>query len=366
MEYKLHNIDIRENTKFWRLYLRRIVFLCIITALVIMGCAKASDPTDTTEGVLNEVTRIPLNGDAIGIDYSDSYIAVAEYDAGLSIIDRNTFERTWHTQIVGNEGSVLNLGRNRRINLVEDLGFLLFTEEQGADSYRIVDVNKIDTLQILGSVTGGTYAIRQIELFPYDDPEPNELFNYTAKGFFVNGYEISVVAWNSVDSQIYKLEEESWTYPARTYGAARTEEYMFAACNQRGIFVSDRFSYENLTEFDTPGEALRIKVQGNYAYVATRQTGLNVYDVSDIYNPVEVYNYDTTGYAQNLDVNEDYCVVASGGGNLYVYDISDPTNIRFIERETSTGYTNNVKIDDNNRVYVATRDEGVVIFDIER
>ncbi len=347
--------------------MRRIVFLCMITALVIIGCAKASDPTDTTtEGVLNEVTRIPLNGDAIGIDYSDNYIAIAEYDAGISIINRDTFERTWHTEIFGKEGSVFSLGRNRRINLVEELGFLLFTEEFEADSYRIVDINDIDTLRIVSSITGGTYAIRQIELYPYTDPNADEYFNYTARGFFVNGFDISIVYFNSIDNQMYKDEDISWSYPARTYGAEQTDDYMFAAVGQRGIFVSDRYSYNNLTEFDTPGEALRIEVRGNYLYVACRQAGLYVYDVSDIYNPVEVYNYDTTGYAQNLDVNDNYCVLASGGGNLYVFDVSNPENIQFLERETSTGYTNNVKIDENNRVYVATRDEGVVIYDIKR
>ncbi len=367
MEYKLHKYISNKKINFWRLYLRRILFLCIITTLLILGCAKASDPTETGEGVLDEVTRIPLNGDAIGIDYSESYIAVAEYDAGLSVIDRNTYERTWHTQIVGMEGSVLNLGRNRRINLVEEIGFLLFTEEQGADSYRIVDINKIDTLKIMGSVTGGTFSIRQIELYPYDDPEANEFTNYTARGFFVNGYQITEVVWDSMIQSMSALGSDFvWNYPARTYGAELTDNYMFAACGQRGVFVSDRFNYNVLTEFDTPGEALRIEVRGNYAYVATRQTGLYVYDVSDIYNPVVVYSYDTTGYAQNLDVNDDYCVLASGGGNLYVFDVSDPTNIRFLERETSTGYTNNVKIDSNNRVYVATRDEGVVIFDINK
>ncbi len=347
--------------------MRRILFLCILTTLVIMGCAKASDPTETSQGVLNEVTRIPLNGDAIGIDFSESYIAVAEYDAGLSVIDRNTFERNWHTEIVGDDNSVLNLGRNRRINLVEDLGFLLFTEEKEADSYRIVDINQIDTLRIISSVTGGTYAIRQIELFPYDDPNPNPYQDYTARGFFVNGYDITEVGWNSITDGIETLGTDYvWSFPARTNGAHKTENYMFAACGQRGVFISDLETYDIITEFDTPGSALRIKVQGNYAYVATRQTGLYVYDISDVLNPIEIYNHDTTGYAQNLDVNENYCVLASGGGNLYVYDISDPTNITFLQRETSTGYTNNVKIDNDNRVYVATRDEGLVIFDIER
>ncbi len=347
--------------------MRRIFFICILTALVIMGCAKASDPTEASESVLSEVIRIPLNGDAIGIDYSDSYIAVAEYDAQMSIIDRNTFERTWYTEIVGLEGSVYELGRNRRINLVEELDFLLVTEEKEADSYKILDITRIDTLQILGSVTGGTFSIRQIELFPYDDPDANEYQNYTARGFFVNGNKVTEVAWDDFSKTMSALGDDFvWNYPVSIYGAEQTENYMFAAASQRGVFISDRFNYNILTEFDTPGEALRIEVRGNYAYVACRQAGLYVYDISDIYNPVEVYNYDTTGYAQNLDVNDGYAVVASGGGNLYVFDITDPTNIRFVERETSTGYTNNVRIDNNNRVYVATRDEGIVIFDINR
>ena len=345
--------------------MRRIIFLCIVTTLVIMGCAKASDPTETSASILSEVTRIPLNGDAFGIDYSDSYIAVAEYDSQMSIIDKNTFERTWYTEIVGLEGSVYTLGRNRRINLVEELNYLLVTEEKEADSYKILDISQIDTLKILGSVTGGTYGIRQIELYPYDDPDAVEWQNYTARGFYVNDNKISEVVWESVGQAMGALGDDFvWRYPVRIYGAEQTDNYMFAAAGQRGVFVSDRSNYNILTEFDTPGEALRIEVRGNYAFVACRQSGLYVYDVTDIYNPIEVYNYDTTGYAQNLDVNDNYAVIASGGGNLYVFNISDPTNIRFIERETSTGYTNNVRIDNDNRVYVATRDEGLVIFDI--
>lgn len=347
--------------------MRRIIFLCIVTALVIMGCAKASDPTDSAKSVLNEVVRIPLNGDANAIDYSTSYIAVAEYDAGLSLINRSTFERTWYTEIVGMEGSIFTLGRNRRINLVEELGFLLLTEENEADSYRIVDINKIDTLQIVGSVTGGTFGIRQIELYPYDDPDANEFLHYTAKGFFVNGKDITEIAWESnSQSMLTTGLDNVWGYPARVYGAKQTVNYMFAAAGQRGVFVSDNTNFNILTEFDTPGEALRIEVQGNYAFVACRQSGLVVYDVTDIYNPVEVYSFDTSGYAQNIAVNNNYLALASGGGNLYVFDISDPTNIRFLERETSTGYTNDVKIDNNNRIYVATRDQGIVIFDINR
>jgi hypothetical protein len=343
---------------------RRLIFLCILTVLVIAGCAKASDPTDSSDSVLTEVTSIPLNGNAYTIDYSDSYIAVAEYDSQMSIIDRNTFERTWFTEIVGVEGSVYKLGRNRRINLVEELNYLLVTEEKEADSYKILDITSIDTLQILGSVTGGTYNIQQIEIYPYDDPEPTDYTNYSARGFFIAGSSIQDVGWNLVSQSMVALGNDYvWNYPINIYGAEQTDDYMFAAAGQRGIFISDNHNYNIITEFDTPGQALKIEIRGNYAYIACRQAGLYVYDISDINNPVEVYNYDTTGYAQNLDVNDNYIVLASGGGNLYVFNNTDPTNISFVERETSTGYTNDVKIDNNNRIYVATRDNGLMIFD---
>ena len=349
--------------------MRNFILIGLLTVLLIVGCAKASDPTDTTKGVLREVTRVPLNGDGISIDISDSYIAVAEFDAGISLIDRNTFDRTWYTEIVGmDDNSVLNLARNRVINLVEDLGFLLFTEEQDADNYRIVDLTQTDTLKIVSSILGGTFAIRQLELYQYTDPNPTEFENFTARGFYVNDNKVTEVGWNSAINLIQGFGDQSgWSYPVRRiYGADMTDNYVFAAAGQRGVFISDRQNYNILTEFGTPGEALNLKIKDNYLYVACRQSGIRVYNISDIYNVKEVYSYDTTGYAQNLDVNDNYAVLASGGGNLYLYNVSDPENIRFVERQTSTGYTNSVKIDKDNRVYVGTRDDGEVIFDINR
>lgn len=346
--------------------MRNFILIGLLTVLLIVGCAKASDPTEATKGVLREVTRVPLNGDGVGIDISDNYIAIAEYDAGISLIDRNTFERNWHTEILTEDESVMQLSRNRVINIVDELGFLLFTEEHEADNYYVTDITHPDTLRLLASITGGTYAIKQIEFFPYEDPNPTEFENFTAIGFFVNKQEITEVVWDEAIQHMARLPDSpGWNFPVRTHYTAMAEDYVFTALGQRGVFISDRHNYNNITEFDTPGQALNLKLQGDYLYVACRQSGLNVYNVADIYNVRHVFSYETTGYAKNVDVNGHYAALASGGGNLYLFNVSDPENIRFIERETSTGYTNNVRIDENNRVYVATRDDGVVIFDID-
>ncbi|MBK8129377.1 MAG: hypothetical protein IPK53_10815 [bacterium] len=51
-------------------------------------------------------------------------------------------------------------------------------------------------------------------------------------------------------------------------------------------------------------------VTGNYAYIADRDTGLRVVNVSDPAAPVEVGLYDMLGYAQNVGIAGSYAYVA--------------------------------------------------------
>jgi hypothetical protein len=67
-----------------------------------------------------------------------------------------------------------------------------------------------------------------------------------------------------------------------------------------------------------------ICVKDNYAYVATRASGLRVVDVSNPIIPIEVGLYGTSGAIQSVVVVSDYVYAVEDSGAVRILDISNP------------------------------------------
>ncbi len=67
-----------------------------------------------------------------------------------------------------------------------------------------------------------------------------------------------------------------------------------------------------------------IAISGNYAYIPSRGTGLQIIDISDLARPIPVGCYsDTLGYMKTIDISGDYAYI---GYSYYyaIFDISEP------------------------------------------
>jgi hypothetical protein len=80
------------------------------------------------------------------------------------------------------------------------------------------------------------------------------------------------------------------------------------------------------------GLAVEVAVSGNYAYVVVRDSGLQIFDISDPTHPRPVSGYRTSGLAVDVAISGNYAYLASErrppnlGGGLDVINITDPTN----------------------------------------
>ena len=72
------------------------------------------------------------------------------------------------------------------------------------------------------------------------------------------------------------------------------------------------------------GEAFDLKVVGQHAYVAVREGGLAVFDVTIPANPVPVGGYDTSRYSIGLAVSGNHAYVADSEAGWQVIDVSNP------------------------------------------
>lgn len=100
-----------------------------------------------------------------------------------------------------------------------------------------------------------------------------------------------------------------------------------------GICSADSLSVEQVSHLDVIG--LSVAVSGNYTYVADRENGLEIFDVSDPSLPELVGKYDN-GCVWDVIVSGNYAYLAwslDGGtphGSLVIVDISDPSAPNYV------------------------------------
>ncbi|MFX0208065.1 MAG: Ig-like domain-containing protein [Candidatus Hodarchaeota archaeon] len=130
-----------------------------------------------------------------------------------------------------------------------------------------------------------------------------------------------------------------------------------------GSVRSPKKSFSLAGTIDSPGSAVGVYVEGNYAYIADEIGGVRIIDISDPTTPTFAAVYDewnSEGY--DVHVTGDNAYIA--GGTFYILDISDPTSPERIVSVAGTfnqGYDLDVA---GNYAYVANGTYGLRVFDI--
>ncbi len=113
----------------------------------------------------------------------------------------------------------------------------------------------------------------------------------------------------------------------------------------------------------SPGFAVAASTQGSYAYLAARQDGLRVVDLSSPDTPREVSALHIPGFAMDVTVHGNHAFVAARGGGLRVIDISDPTTPREVGFHLPPDETWTVAVS-GRLAYVGDRTFGLRVVDI--
>ncbi len=106
-------------------------------------------------------------------------------------------------------------------------------------------------------------------------------------------------------------------------------DYAYCAFNY-GLLILDISDINNPQPvsqvFMPDGDAWRIALDSNYAYVADGYGGLQIADISDPAQPSLIGTLETSGYCYDVAVLGDYAILADGPGGFLVIDISDRTS----------------------------------------
>jgi hypothetical protein len=251
-------------------------------------------------------------GFAMDLQVSDSLLYVAEDQTGFSIYNYTTDQqRCWY-----DNDSYENI---RIIREVEEQNRVVIYNKYGtAAGLLVFDTSDITNPQMVFPLITQIVGVTDVETFPDDQGNLGILWlndDGSSRKFHYDGYLDPSNQWVAGFAHTFYFEVN---------GMDVTDDYIYVASEQMGLYICGREWGETVGIVDTPGEALDVKVVDNYAYVADKTQGLSVIDVTDPANPVLLSTVDTDGYAQKIDVSNEYVAVASGGGGVYVFDRTNP------------------------------------------
>ena len=335
-----------------------IITLAIIVLILLSSCAKRN--TEYQEGDWLTLRNVlPIVGNPLDIKIDDNYIYVAHDQGGMSRISRTDYHIQWITEFWAEDGSQKVLGRIKKVAVVPEHNFMFLVDTEATDAIRVINTSAPESLIYILDFIGGTSNIKDLDSFaitpvPFLQGTYKMVCAYCAAGSFKYDYYDGTI----FNSNVFTIS------PGAAAGFKLTDNYIFIAAEQLGLYIYNRNDRQLIGNIHLSGEAQKVEVNNNIAYVAGRQSGLHIVDVSNPASPVLLSTFDTSGYATSLAVSGNKLALSSGGGGIYLFDVSIPSKPQLLQHLTSCGYTNTVKFMDN-KLVVGARDQGILIYEIK-
>lgn len=231
-----------------------------------------------------------------------------------------------------------------------------------------------DTIRNLIYLTYGEkeLSILNLNLLPESIYEINSLSWPIA-----NGYDISILNDSIVviaaDKQflVANVKDTSFLYlisqiyfPSSLRGCYTFNNLIFLACEQEGIYIyqlTDSINF--LSKIDTPNNARDVISNESLLFVADGK-GISIIDIKNPNNPIFKKEIEIIGYCKKLFLKDSLLFAACGSGGLKVYKIVNEPDYLKILSEIRFNDCRAVFVDKNYQVYVGTRDEGILIYQL--
>jgi len=193
-----------------------------------------------------------------------------------------------------------------------------------AGSYlNVLDLSYDNSISVLGSiktatVVGDTTEIRGIAVQGSLAFLANETAGLRIVDFSSPGFPILLNGYGDLPSG------------GSAAAVAATESLVLVADSVNGLLIYDISTVRSWTGAQgriwpaspSGGGAYDVKVRGNYAYVARGAAGLDIWDISNPYNPVKVGNFLAGGFSPiHITLYKKQLYALDGNGKLYVLNL---------------------------------------------
>ena len=117
------------------------------------------------------------------------------------------------------------------------------------------------------------------------------------------------------------------------------------------IDFTDPANPHEINRMYLPGQTYRIKIVGQYAYIAGVGEGMQIVDISDPSEPLLIHTLTEASNIYDLEIVNDLAYIADGSKGLCIYHILNPYDPAFIYRGAGAGQDITIS---GNRLYAAS------------
>jgi hypothetical protein len=331
--------------------MKRNLFIILTGIVLLAGCGKPKDPESLVpeDGGYKVVSSFLTSGFANDVLKSNDLLYVAQGEGGLSIYN---------------------------VSDPAHPSFVSLTTK-GLRGY----AGKIAIKDTVVYLSANTFGVNVVNVAHPDTPfvTVTNLGIKPAKNFLVIGnYLLVAISEQGVGIGEISYPEEpdirsQFSTRGYAYGLANSSDtnYLFVATGEMGLSIfnisnwQDGFGiYPESGWCDAPGdaEAVVLDESRSLAFLACGTAGLQVFNYADTSNIFIAGVFDSAGYAKDILYKNNRVYMACELGGFQVIDVSEPTAPKLVGA-VATKFALGLEMDEN-YIYVADEDAGVVILSI--
>lgn len=330
------------------------LFILLLAGIsLLFSCGKPTTPETVTpediSGGYKIVSKYATSGYAQDVKKQGNLLYTAQGEGGMEILDISNPE---DPQIVSITSEGVR-GYSTKVELLDTVVYL------AAGSFGVTVLDAVD-------VTAPYVTVSNSAMKPAKNLHIMGDYLFTAVS--EQGVKISDISYPTQPDTRGTINTAGFAYDITT---SADSNYLFVACGEMGLHVFDisdfQQGYPNSRQVgwcDTPGKAEVVEIleEESLAFMACGTSGLQILDYSDTLNIHVIGTFDLSGYAKDLIYKDHKIFMTVELGGLQIIDVSDFTNpylIGIVETEFALGLDM-----DENYIYVADEDEGLIIISI--
>ncbi|TKJ41153.1 hypothetical protein CEE37_05655 [candidate division LCP-89 bacterium B3_LCP] len=353
------------------------------------GVAAYNDQGIQTFNVNGEELDFLEMGDKCGIVHAiEDYIYVSMGDSVIAIVN------SMDPSDIFTEGSLYNLGATSQIEVVGDIAYIA----NMVSGLTVLDISDRTSPYIIESTPTGFWAKDVIitpenylyiadfhtgvNVFNLNDPlhpalvntvstDPDtgaHAFAYQDGYLYLAVYDFGLNVFDLTNPEtpdLIFISEDSTAY-YRELAFSADGQHLYACAEESGLLGYTINAPNDIVHdytLDFLPRPFDIEVSGNYAYVANKDDGLFILDVTNHYYVFSLDSLPTQGSVSGVTLMDDNTVAISDWtAGVAVIDVTDPENVEEIERKDTPGYAWNL-VTDGSYLYVADTYD-LAIFDL--
>ena len=179
----------------------------------------------------------------------------------------------------------------------------------------------------------------------------------------------STVDVQATDRQVIFTKLGSYPTGMSAFEVTVIDDIAFVTDDYTGFFIINVSDPSNPTLINHTiiSQSYSLFIDNNHAYIGTFSSGMIVFDITNLTNPIELGSFDDGGSSTDIQIVDDLAFVANYGNGFEILNVTNPANITMIGSYVEGQFINSLAIVDEIAfitVYFSDHDSQLVALNI--